>query len=189
MRTIVSSPRSSGRLEEEIIPAHLRDLGRSGRIAREDGEPGREYIVPGRAVRGLNQDPLGGHGQSNLVFEPEGLGPFRRKLNPATWFDRSGPRRTHDCGRADGGVKDVVFVRAADVGIGASMGSRQTCRKIVVGPKPILHSTGSGIERLKRPPRRSRTVQVIQSIEPEGPTPRSAARGRVGHAVATRPRA
>jgi hypothetical protein len=43
-----------------------------------------------------------------LVFEPEGLGPFRWQLNPVAWFDRRRLYRIHGS-RNDGGIVEDVM--------------------------------------------------------------------------------
>src|SRR5271165_4397634 len=96
-RIIVSSPHCSGELEEEVISAHLRNLGGGGGISRHGGESVGEDVVPGHFGMGTDQDALVGLDQNDLVLQPEGLGPLRRKANPIPWFDHGGPGRIHRC--------------------------------------------------------------------------------------------
>src|SRR5208337_3653642 len=77
-RIIVSSPHSSGGLEEEVISAHLRNLGGGGGIPRLSGESVGEDVVPGHFGMGTDHDAFVGLDQNDLVVQPEGLGPLRR---------------------------------------------------------------------------------------------------------------
>ena len=96
-RIIVSSPHCSGGLEEEVISAHLRNLGGGGGISRPGGESVGEDVVPGHFGMGTDQDALVGLDQNDLVLQPEGLGPLRRKANPIPRFDHGGLGRIHRC--------------------------------------------------------------------------------------------
>src|SRR5271157_228992 len=102
-RIIVSSPHCSGGLEEEVISAHLRNLGGGGGLpasrgpCRLGGESVGEDVVPGHLGMGTDQDALVGLDQNDLVLQPEGLGPLRRKANPIPRFDHGGLGRIHCC--------------------------------------------------------------------------------------------
>src|SRR5208283_4765533 len=98
-RIIVSSPHCNcgGGLEEEVISAHLRNLGGGGGISRPGGESVGEDVVPGHFGMGTDQDALVSLDQNDLVLQPEGLGPLRRKANPIPRFDHGGLGRIHRC--------------------------------------------------------------------------------------------
>src|SRR5271157_4309316 len=102
-RIIVSSPHCGGGLEEEVISAHLHNLGGGGGLpasrgpSRPGGESVGEEVVPGRLGMGTDQDALVGLDQNDLVLQPEGLGPLRRKANPIPRFDHGGLGRIHRC--------------------------------------------------------------------------------------------
>src|SRR5437879_5930113 len=84
---MVSSPRSSVELEEEIIPGYLEGLlvliGRRG----TDDELRGEDLVPGLGRARTNQDAVAGALESDQAAQAKGLGPISGKLNPVSRFD------------------------------------------------------------------------------------------------------
>src|SRR5208283_5111663 len=78
-----------------------------------------EDVVPGHLGMGTDHDALVGLDQNDLVLQPEGLGPLRRKANPIPRFDHGGlgrfivaSIRPRPCRRGYGyRVNLVVFLR------------------------------------------------------------------------------
>ena len=125
-----SDPGPDG-LEQEVIPAHLRDLGGVGRLAGADDEFRRENVVPSCAGALVNQYAVGGPGQNNPVLQPEGFGPFRGQLNPVTWFDRGCSCRIHVSGHDGGVVEGVESNKEPCLGQGFSVLNRLTVWRLI----------------------------------------------------------
>src|SRR5437763_1289829 len=80
-RSIVSSPRSSDGLEEEVIPTDLHDVLVLWCRRRADLELRRKELVPGLWRARTNQNALAGSLQRDQPAQPKGLCPVGRELD------------------------------------------------------------------------------------------------------------
>src|SRR5262249_46565589 len=83
---IVSSPRSSATLEEEVIPADLQSASVGVRRCRPDGESGGKNVLPGSRRAGANQDAVIRPVQDGQFVQPEGLRPLGGQLDAVAGF-------------------------------------------------------------------------------------------------------
>jgi hypothetical protein len=158
-RIDVSSTRSDGRLEEEVIPGHLGDLGVAARIGWLNDELCRENLVPGCSRARTNQDSFGRARQYDLSLQPKAFGPFGRKLNPEIRLDWDRLYRAHDWGH------ERVLV---DISLGCGLSLRYRTASEFPPPSlgaiepdgPIVHGLAALIEIFGR---RSKLVQQRRS--------------------------
>src|SRR5260370_16737183 len=85
-RSIVSRPRSSGELEEEVIPGHLQLILVLVGWRGPDGKLGGKEVVPTCRRTGPHKDAVAGPLQDDLVAEPQAVAPLRRPLHPVPPF-------------------------------------------------------------------------------------------------------
>ncbi len=95
---MVSRPRSSDGLEEEVIPGHLRSRDLIVRRGRTDGKFRGKDIIPGRRGAGTDHYSFLRAVQNDALVQAKRVRPFGRELDAITAFDRSNMARSHDSG-------------------------------------------------------------------------------------------